>query len=97
MPTYTYFCKVHKEFEIQQSIKDLPLKECPACKEEGIVQYTCNFCKSSWISNIDVKLSCKTCGSGDVTHNYVIPKKLISLSSFILVGGGWAKQGYSDK
>lgn len=23
------------------------------------------------------------------------PKKLISLSNFVLVGGGWAKQGYS--
>ena len=25
------------------------------------------------------------------------PGKLISLSSFVLVGGGWAKEGYSSK
>jgi putative FmdB family regulatory protein len=62
MPTYTYFCKVHKEFEVQQSIKDPPLTECPKCKKKGK--------KSS------------------------PPKRLISLSSFQLKGGGWGSEGY---
>lgn len=43
-------------------MKELPLAECPTCKEKGI--------KSD------------------------VPKKLISLSSFQLLGGGWAKEGY---
>jgi putative FmdB family regulatory protein len=34
---YEYFCAVcEKEFEVIQSIKDLPLKECPTCIENGI-------------------------------------------------------------
>lgn len=36
MPTYLYECPVHKEFEVQQSIKDPPLQECPTCKKEGL-------------------------------------------------------------
>lgn len=35
MPTYNYFCEVHKEFEVSHSIKD-ELEECPKCKEEGL-------------------------------------------------------------
>lgn len=62
MPTYAYHCDFHKEFEVQQSIKDPPLQECPKCKENGV--------KSN------------------------PPKRLISLSSFHLKGGGWAKDNY---
>ena len=33
MPTYEYKClKCHKRFEIFQSMKDEPLKNCPECK-----------------------------------------------------------------
>lgn len=35
MPTYTYRCEVHGEFEAEHSIKE-KLKECPKCKEEGL-------------------------------------------------------------
>lgn len=36
MPTYEYQCKNklcenHEPFEVQQSIKDEPLKDCPIC------------------------------------------------------------------
>ena len=67
MPTYMYECVQHKEFEVQQSIKDPPLTECPHCKKEG---------------------------ESAVKQNGP-PKKLISLSSFVLSGGCWAKDKYS--
>jgi putative FmdB family regulatory protein len=34
---YLYSCERCKEFEFEQKIIDLPLKECPKCKEEGVV------------------------------------------------------------
>lgn len=34
MPTYTYCCKEHGEFEEVHSIKE-QLEDCPKCKEEG--------------------------------------------------------------
>lgn len=33
MPIYEYSCPIHKVFEVTQSIKDEPLKECPTCKK----------------------------------------------------------------
>jgi putative FmdB family regulatory protein len=37
MPTYEYECgKCRKRFEIFQSMKDEPLKECPECGEEAL-------------------------------------------------------------
>ena len=35
MPTYLYFCEIHKEFEIVHKITEI-IKECPKCKEEGL-------------------------------------------------------------
>jgi putative FmdB family regulatory protein len=35
MPTYTYCCEVHKEFDAEHSIK-IKLEECPKCQEEGL-------------------------------------------------------------
>lgn len=35
MPTYTYSCSVHGEFDEVHSIKE-QLDECPKCKEEGL-------------------------------------------------------------
>lgn len=35
MPTYTYECEIHKEFEEMHSIND-ELQECPQCKAEGL-------------------------------------------------------------
>lgn len=63
MPTYTYKCEVHGEFEEVHSIKE-KLEECPKCKEEGLP-----------------------------------PQKVVRLisggGSFILNGGGWARDNYS--
>lgn len=37
MPTYEYVCaKCGHELEAFQSIKDEPLKKCPACKKQGL-------------------------------------------------------------
>lgn len=37
MPTYDYVCtKCGHELEIFQSMKDAPLKKCPACKKQGL-------------------------------------------------------------
>jgi len=63
MPYYDYVCETcNTEFEVQQSIKDPPLEQCPHCLEK------------------DVKS---------------VPKRLISKSNFILIGGCWAKDKYS--
>jgi putative FmdB family regulatory protein len=62
MPLYEYECSQHKIIEIQQSINDPELSECPLCRKESNV-HTC-------------------------------VKKLISLSSFHLMGDGWAKDSY---
>jgi putative FmdB family regulatory protein len=35
MPTYTYECEDHGEFDIEHSIKEI-LTKCPKCKEEGL-------------------------------------------------------------
>jgi putative FmdB family regulatory protein len=35
MPTYTYRCEVHGEFDVEHSIKE-QLEECPKCLEEGL-------------------------------------------------------------
>lgn len=35
MPTYTYECESHGEFDVEHSIKE-SLTHCPKCKEEGV-------------------------------------------------------------
>jgi hypothetical protein len=35
MPAYTYYCKIHQEFEIEHSVKD-KLLTCPKCLDEGL-------------------------------------------------------------
>lgn len=59
MPIYEYQCEACSEVvEAWQSLKDEPMKECPAC-------------------------------SGAL-------KKLVSMSSFQLKGGGWYSDGYGS-
>lgn len=36
MPTYTYRCEVHGEFEVEHSMKE-KLEDCPKCQSEGLV------------------------------------------------------------
>jgi putative FmdB family regulatory protein len=37
MPTYEYACpKCGHAFELQQSMRDEPLKKCPKCKKTGV-------------------------------------------------------------
>jgi putative FmdB family regulatory protein len=99
MPVYDYKCLIHGVFEVQQSIKDAPLEECSKCAQDGITEYYCKFCDSSWMpsENEQFKLNVKCINCSGV-DNIIIrvpkPKKLISLSSFILKGGGWASEGY---
>lgn len=100
MPNYDYKCEVHGIFEVQQSIKDDPLGKCPKCIQAGLTLYRCNACKFFWslpqeMSNVQTNDSaCMSCSSDDIECNPK-PKKLISLSSFSLKGGGWAREGYS--
>ncbi len=63
MPTYTYFCPVHKEFEETHSITKV-LETCPKCQEEGL-------------------------------EPQKVTRLISSGSTFILSGGGWAREGYS--
>ena len=61
MPLYEYSCEAcgHELDDVQQSIKDPPLKRCPECKK--------------------MKL-----------------QRVIGLTSFILQGGGWARENYGS-
>ena len=63
MPSYTYFCKSHGEFEVTHSIKEL-LEDCPKCQEENIQPPN------------------------------KITRLISSNISFVLSGGGWAKDNY---
>jgi len=36
MPTYTYKCELHGEFDEEHSITE-KLEECTRCKEEGLI------------------------------------------------------------
>lgn len=65
MPTYEYECEAGHLFEVEQSIKDAPLKECPM-----------------WHNPLEPRMCKKKC------------KRLISATSFVLKGDGWAKDGY---
>lgn len=101
MPSYEYQCKIHGEFEAFQSIADEPLKECPQCATEGRLEYECRDCHATINvpnpagATIIVPAKCSTCPSEDLDEPRIVrPKKLISLSSFQLVGGGWAKDNY---
>jgi len=58
------------------------------CKIHGIFE--------EWQSINDLPLEkCPQCEKDGLESEK--PKKLISLSSFQLIGGGWAKEGYSTK
>jgi putative FmdB family regulatory protein len=63
MPTYTYCCKIHGEFDREHSIKD-KLENCPKCQEEGL-------------------------------EPQKVTRLISSGGTFILSGGGWAREGYS--
>lgn len=92
---YEYLCKIHGVFEVQQSMKELPLENCSKCLQEENIEYHCKDCDSSWISNIDEKNKLCECASTNLEKRSPKPKKLISLSSFTLKGGGWASTGYN--
>lgn len=103
MPVYNYFCTFHKEFEVQQSIKEDALEQCPKCVEDGRLEYHCKKCDNRWAVDkdtfkdrkpVDDPNTCRACFSEDTEHNVPKPKRLISLSSFVLKGGGWASEGY---
>jgi putative FmdB family regulatory protein len=38
MPTYTYKCEHHGEFDIEHSITE-KLEDCPKCQEEGLTPH----------------------------------------------------------
>jgi putative FmdB family regulatory protein len=92
MPTYNYVCKVHKEFEVQQSIKAEPLETCPKCVEDNILEWHCKSCNATY--DIASKC-CVNCKSEDIACHHPKPKRLISLTNFALKGGGWASEKYS--
>lgn len=57
MPRYDYRCKKCGEFEVQQSIKDEPLKACPKCSEsvEKLISKCCFELKGSGFYSTDYK------------------------------------------
>ena len=59
-----------------------------------VYEYECTSCDHNWeaehkISDKPIKV-CPKCKKKKV-------KRLISSTNFILTGGGWAKEGYSNK
>lgn len=96
MPSYEYQCPVHGTFEEFQSITAPPLEECPQCTKEGRQQWECKTCHALVFTPKDVEPSaCAACAGSFELPKQVKPKKLISLTSFTLVGSGWAKDNYS--
>lgn len=100
MPTYLYYCPIHKNFEVQQSIKEEALNSCPQCilSDENKTDFHCTKCDARWGLSREEKLSkvCKSCGLHDCVEKvFPKPKRLISATSFILQGGGWARDNYS--
>ncbi len=57
-------------------------------------EYACESCKYEWecehSSKIEPIKICPSCKKESA-------KRLISKSSFVLAGGGWASEGYSTK
>jgi len=57
-------------------------------------EYSCQSCKHSWEQEQSMKdpaiEKCPKCKKKKA-------KRLISSTSFVLAGGGWAKEGYSNK
>ena len=57
-------------------------------------EYECAECKHGWEEEQSIKDEpikvCPSCKKDAA-------KRLISGSNFVLVGGGWAKEGYSNK
>lgn len=103
MPSYDYKCRIHGIFEAQQSIKAPALEECPKCIQAGILEYHCKECDTVWSyptsesESLGVKPSdkhCINCDNKEVECRSPKPKRLISLGSFILKGGGWGSEGY---
>lgn len=57
-------------------------------------EYECSDCSHNWEEDQSIKDDpIKTCPS----CKKETAKRLISGSNFVLVGGGWAKEGYSTK
>lgn len=58
-----------------------------------IFDYVCQTCKTEFEVLVhlgETAKSCPSCGSEDLF-------KKVSLTSFVLVGDGWAKDGYATK
>jgi putative FmdB family regulatory protein len=97
---YEYKCDIHGVFEVQQSVKDPPLEFCPECvkSDKNKIEAHCKKCNSRWKAlEINTLADCKNCcfsNLSEIEITFPKPKKLISLSSFILKGGGWANEGY---
>jgi putative FmdB family regulatory protein len=59
-----------------------------------VYEYECESCKNKWEQEQSIKdpaiEKCPKCKKKKA-------KRLISSTSFVLAGGGWAKEGYSNK
>lgn len=102
---YEYECRYHGVFEAQHSINDPPLSCCPTCISSGCMEYCCLKCNKTWQCSDPARTepgtnkqnhptTCQYCGEDQISYSRPQPKRLISLSSFALKGGGWAKEGY---
>lgn len=59
-----------------------------------IYEYYCTSCQNEW--EVEQKITEETIKICNKCEKFTA-KKLISKSTFILNGGGWAKEGYSNK
>lgn len=79
MPTYLYECtECNKEFEVEQSINDPALTNCSQIKDKE-----CGNCSN-----------CNSCPNKESCENKTNLKRLISKTSFVLIGSSWGHDNY---
>ena len=99
MSLYEYFCEKHGEFEVEHSIK-IKLTECPICMEEIEEEQAEKALVATILaletpSNEDVESKAEELLSTSQPPRKPLPViRLISKTSFILEGSGWAKDNY---
>jgi hypothetical protein len=93
MPIYEYSCKEHGVFEAVHKMNERMIN-CPQCIEEKKLEYTCEACKAVFIHEEGITY-CIYCTQHELgSPVFAKPDRLISKTSFQLVGGGWARDNY---
>src|SRR3989339_1254636 len=97
MPTYQYLCdRCGAIYEVEQGIKEDPYSECNALRARILQNMVSDYKLESMTDDAllktakenDISVPDKTC-QGSI-------ERIISSTSFVLKGGRWYKDGYSN-